>query len=71
MIDALLSIVDFITTIASFIFNNIASIIWIITSIPSFVTTITALFAYAPTFILVFLQISLSLMVVFAIIKLL
>lgn len=71
MIDALLAIVDFIIAIGSFIFNTLASVIWVITSIPSFVSSITALFAYCPTFILVFLEISLALMVLFAIFKLL
>lgn len=71
MIDALMAIVDFIIAIASFFYNTLASIIWVITSIPSFVGSITALFAYCPTFILVFLEISLALMVLFAIFKLL
>ena len=46
MIDALLAIVDFIIAIGSFLYNTLASIIWVISSIPSFVTSITALFAY-------------------------
>ena len=71
MIDALMAIVAFIIAIGSFVFNTLASIIWVITSIPSFVGSITALFAYCPTFILVFLEISLALMVLFAIFKLL
>lgn len=71
MIDALMAIVDFIQAIASFLINSILSAIWVITSIPSFIGTITALFAYCPTFILYFLEISLALMVLFAIIKLL
>ncbi len=71
MIDALLAIVDFIIAIGSFVYNTLASIIWVTTSIPSFVTSITALFAYCPTFLLAFLEISLALMVLFAIFKLL
>lgn len=71
MIDALMAIVDFIIAIGSFFYNTLASIIWVITSIPSFVGSITALFAYCPTFILAFLEISLALMVLFAIFKLL
>jgi len=71
VIDALLAIVDFIIAIGSFIFNTLASVIWVITSIPSFVSSITPLFAYSPPFILVFLEISLALMVLFAIFKLL
>ena len=71
MIKALLGIVDFLAAIGQFIANTITSIIWVFTSIPSFVGTITSLFAYCPTFILVFLEISLALMVLFAIFKLL
>ena len=71
MIDALLGIVDFLAAIASFVFNTISSIVWVVTSIPSFVGAITSLFAYCPTFILVFLEISLTLMVLFAVFKLL
>lgn len=71
MIEALTAIVDFISAIGSFIFNTLSSVIWVITSIPSFVTTISALFTYCPTFLLAFLEISLALMVLFAIFKLL
>lgn len=71
MMDVLYGIVDFIIAIASFIVNTFRSVVWVITSIPSFVGTITALFAYCPTFLLVFLEISLALMVLFAIFKLL
>lgn len=71
MIDALLAIVDFVVAIGSFVFNTLASIYWLITSIPAFQATIMALFAYCPTFILAFLEISLALMILFAIIKLL
>ena len=71
MIDALLGIVDFLAAIGSFIINTLTSIVWVITSIPSFVGSITALFAYSPPCILVFLEISLALMVLFAVFKLL
>lgn len=71
MMDVLYGIVDFIVAIASFVVNTFMSIVWVVTSIPSFVGSITALFAYCPTFILVFLEISLALMVLFAIFKLL
>lgn len=71
MIDALLGIADFLVAIANFLVNTFMSIVWVITSIPSFVGSITALFAYCPTFILAFLEISLALMVLFAVFKLL
>lgn len=71
MIDALLSVVDFLISIGQFIWNTISSVIWVITSIPQFISSITAVFAYCPSFLLVFLEISLALMVLFAIFKLL
>lgn len=70
MIDFLASIVDFAISIVTFIRNTIASILWIITSIPQFLTTFTAIFAYCPTPLLVFLEVCLALTVVFALIKL-
>lgn len=71
MIAWLESIGQFFLSIISFIANTLSSIIWIITSIPQFVGSITAVFAYCPTPLLVFLEISLALTIVFAIIKLL
>lgn len=71
MIDAIMGVVDFLTSIVSFIINTLSSIVWVVTSIPQFIGSITAVFAYCPTYLLVFLEISLSLMVVFAILKLL
>lgn len=71
MIDALLSVVDFLVSIVKFIANTLSSIFWVITSIPKFTGSITAIFAYCPTPLLVFLEISLALTVLFAVIKLL
>ena len=69
--DVLMGIVDFIISIASFILNTLFSVIWVVQSIPAFVGNITALFAYCPYFVLVFLEISLALMILFAVFKLL
>lgn len=71
MVDAILGIADFIMSIIHFIGNTLASIIWVVTSIPQFVGTVTGLFAYCPTPLLIFLEMSLALMILFAIIKLL
>lgn len=71
MMDVLYGIVDFFVAISNFIVNTFMSIVWVITSIPAFVGSITSLFAYCPTFVLVFLEISLALMVLFAVFKLL
>lgn len=71
MIAALQSVVQFLISIAEFFTNTIRSILWVIASIPQFVGSITAIFAYCPSYLLVFLEISLALTVLFAIIKLL
>lgn len=70
MIDMLSGIIDFIGSIIGFIVNTLMSILWIIKSIPSFVTQISSIFVYCPTFLLVWLEVSLALTILFAIIKL-
>lgn len=71
MIDFLLSIVDFLQSILMLVMNTLSSVVWVINSIPSFVMTFTAVFAYSPTILLVWLEIALALTIVFGIIKLL
>lgn len=71
MIAWLKAIGDFLLSIIMLIGNTLTSIVWVITSIPKFVTTVTAVFAYCPTQLLAFLEISLALIILFAIIKLL
>lgn len=62
---------DFILSIITLIINTLSSIFWVLATIPKFVSTITAVFAYCPTQLLAFLEISLALIILFAIIKLL
>lgn len=71
MLDAILGVVDFLKTALDFLINTVRSIIWIAESIPNFVSTVHGLFAYCPTPLLIFLEMSLALMILFAIIKLL
>lgn len=71
MIAFLESIVQFAVSICQFIINTVRSILWVLFTIPKFVGSITAVFAYCPSYLLVFLEISLALMILFAIIKLL
>lgn len=71
MIAWLESIAQFLVSIAQLVYNTVTSIIWVVTSIPQFVGSITAVFGYAPSYLLVFLEISLALTILFAIIKLL
>lgn len=70
MIEILTGIGQGILTIINLIGNTIASVVWAILNIGKFATTITALFAYCPTFIVVFLEVSLALTILFAVIKL-
>lgn len=71
MIDFLLGIVEFLGSIVVIIGNTFASVIWVITNIPQFASSLTALFAYCPTPLLVWLEICIALTILFAIIKLL
>ena len=71
MIDLLRGIVDFLVSVSQFIYGSIQSVIWVISSIPKFISSITAVFAYCPSFLLVFLEISLAITVLLAIFKLL
>lgn len=71
MIDILSSIGDAIYTLFQLIINTITSVLWVIVNIGEFQSTIVALTAYCPSFILVFLEVSLALTIVFAIFKLL
>lgn len=71
MLEYLEAIAQFLISIVQFVLNHIKSLIWVVTSIPQFVSSVTAVFAYAPTPLLAFLEISVAIMVLFAIIKLL
>lgn len=71
MIDLLRGIVDFLVSVSQFIYGSIQSVIWVVSSIPKFISSITAVFAYCPSFLLVFLEISLAITVLLAIFKLL
>lgn len=71
MINFFSGIIDFLNSIVQFIINTLASIIWVITSIPKFTASLTAIFAYCPTSLLIWLELSLALTVLFAVIKLL
>lgn len=71
MIDLLQGIVDFLVSVSQFIYGSIQSVIWVVSSIPKFISSITAVFAYCPSFLLVFLEISLAITVLLAIFKLL
>lgn len=71
MISILQSIVQFIVSFCTFIINTLTSIIWVAFNIPRFVESIAAVFAYCPSPLLVFLEISLALTALYAVIKLL
>ncbi len=65
------SLVDIITSLVGLVLNVIQSIFWLITNIGPMSAGIMTSFSYIPAFILPFATVSISLMVVFAILKLL
>lgn len=71
MIEILTGIGEAIATLITFFINTISSLIWVVTNIDSFLTTVTSLAAYCPTFLLAFLEISLALTALFAVLKML
>lgn len=65
-----MGVIDAIGAIIDFFVNQFQALIWLIKSIPQFVVVISSTFAYAPSFLYPFLSVCLSIMVIFAIIKL-
>lgn len=70
MLDMLRGVVDFLVSVAELLRNTFTSICWVIVSIPQFIGSITAVFAYCPTSLLIWLEVCLALTVLFAVIKL-
>lgn len=71
MIDILSSIGEGLYTLLMLIFNTISTVLWAVLNIGTWISTLNALVAFCPSFILVFLEASLALMVVFAVLKIL
>lgn len=65
------ALIEFLTSIGNFILNQIQSVVWVMEAIPQFVDFMMDYFAYCPPFLLVFLQVSLSVTVLLAVFKLL
>lgn len=70
MVAFISSIFDYITGFFEFIGSMFESIVWLITIIPQIESSYSATFAYAPDFLFPFLTISISLTVIFAVIRL-
>lgn len=71
IIDFFVAIIDIVVSLVKLIFTLLDSIIWLITNLPQLVAGVTAGFAYCPSFLMPFLLVSVSIMVVFCIIKML
>lgn len=65
------AVIDFLLSVVDFIGNQIMTVVWAIGAIPQFTVFIGSFFTYCPGFLLLFLEVSLALTVLFAIIKLL
>ncbi len=63
-------LLDILVSVVGLVLNVIQSIIWVIANLGSFVAGITTSLAYIPSFILPFATVSVSLLVVYAILKL-
>ncbi len=71
IIDFFTSIIDILVSLVQLLITLVDSVLWFVTNLPQLVSGITASFAYTPSFLMPFLMASVSLMVVFAIIRLL
>lgn len=69
MADAFSSIVDFFSALSDYMSYTIDSLLWMISAIPEFAESIIGVFAYSPVQINAFLFMSLSIMILFAVIK--
>lgn len=64
------SLINFLSSIVDFILNQLGALIWAITMIPQLVQSVVDILAYAPGFLTVFLDASIAVMVLFAVLKL-
>lgn len=65
------AIIDFFISLGDFLINQIQTVIWAVAAIPRLASFFNSFFAYCPSFLLIFLEVSLALTILFAIIKLL
>lgn len=71
LIDFFAGIIDILVSLVQLLVTTITSVIWLVTNLPQLVAGITAGFAYTPDFLFPFLTVSVSLLVVFAVIRML
>lgn len=65
------SFIDILVALGDLLLTLVESVIWFITNLPALIAGITGSFVYTPEFLLPFLTVSVSLMVVLFIIRLL
>lgn len=63
------AIIDFFRTVLDFLIQAVSSIVWLISNLPKWSQVVLGTIGYAPAFLAVFLSISLSVTVLFAILK--
>ncbi len=63
-------ILDLIMSLIMLVVNLVSSVVWIVTNLPQLVSGVTSSLAYIPSYFLPYAMVCLSLIVVFAIIKL-
>lgn len=65
------SLIDIILALVNLVITVIDGIIWLVLNLPELLAGVTASFSYVPSFVLPFLTVSLSVMVVIMLIRLL
>lgn len=71
IIDFFVSILDIIVSLVQLVVTMVDSILWLVTNLPQLISGVTSGFAYAPSFIMPFLSVSVAILVVFMLIRLL
>ena len=71
IIEWLLGLVDIILALIQLLVTTLHSATWLVMNLPQLVAGVTAGFAYTPDFLFPFLSASVSLLVVFAVIRML
>lgn len=64
------TLIDLLQSGLEFVVGLFDSLSWLVTNLPVFVTGITSTYAYLPEFIQIFVVMSVSLILLFAVIKL-
>lgn len=65
------ALLDAVMALISFVVNLVSSVVWLVTNLPSLLGILSSSVAYAPSFLTVFLTLSIAATALFAVFRLL